>query len=177
MNYFKNTISHFGLVSKGMHWLMALLIIGLLAVGLYMTNLPAGEQKSTLYGWHKSFGIIILVLALLRVIWSLSNKTPSLNIVRYEQIAARCMHFILYILMIFMPLSGWIMSCAAGHPPSLFGMVTLPNIVAPNNELRDVFALMHQWIAYCLIVLIVIHVLAALKHHFIDKNDILRRML
>ena len=142
-----------------------------------MTDLPNGLQKLKLYGWHKAFGILVLGLALLRIIWRLSNKTPNLAIPKLELIAARLAHVGLYALMLAMPLSGWLMSSAAGLPPSFFGLFTLPSLVAPSDELRHVFGFMHQWFAYGLIALIAVHTLAALKHHFIDKDDILRRML
>lgn len=174
---FKNSETHFGFVAIIFHWLMALLIIGLLAVGLYMTGLPIGIQKLKLYSWHKAFAILVLTLAILRIIWRLSNKTPMLAIPKLELIAARLAHLALYALMLAMPLSGWIMSSAAGLAPSFFGLFTLPSLVAPNDELRQLFALIHQWLAYGLIAIIAVHTLAALKHHFIDKDDILRRMI
>ncbi|RUR11128.1 cytochrome b [Legionella sp. km772] len=142
-----------------------------------MTDLPIGIQKLKLYGLHKAFGILVLILAILRIIWRLSNKTPSLNIPKLELIAARLAHLALYILMLAMPISGWLMSSAAGLAPSFFGLFTLPNLVAPNDELREWFAFVHEWLAYGLIAIISVHTLAALKHHFIDKDDILRRMI
>jgi cytochrome b561 len=172
----KNDEYHYGLVAIIFHWLIAILIIGLLSVGLYMINLPIGIQKLKLYGWHKEFGILVLGLVILRVMWRLTNATPVLNLPWYERIGARLAHFALYILMLAMPLSGWLMSSAAGLSPSFFGLFTLPNLVAPNEELRELFAWAHEWLAYGLIAIIVVHTLAALKHHFIDKDDILRRM-
>lgn len=173
----KNSDTHFGIIAIIFHWLMAILIISLLAVGLYMTDLTIGIQKLKLYGLHKAFGILVLILAILRIIWRLSNKTPMLRIPKLELIAARLAHLALYAFMLAMPLSGWLMTSAAGLPPSFFGLFTLPSLVAPNDELRELFAQAHEWLAYGLITLIIIHTLAALKHHFIDKDDILRRML
>ncbi len=173
----KNNETHFGLIAILFHWLMALLIIGLLGVGLYMVNLPIGLEKLKLYGFHKEFGILVLSLAILRIIWRLSNKTPILNIPKLERIAARLAHLGLYFFMLAMPITGWFMSSAAGLPPSFFGLFTLPSLVAPNDELMKLFAFAHQWLAYGLIALIVVHTLAALKHHFIDKDDILKRMI
>jgi cytochrome b561 len=173
----KNDERHFGLVAILLHWLIAILIISLLAVGLYMADLPIGMQKLKLYGLHKAFGILVLALVILRVIWRITNPTPILNLPWYERIAARFAHLALYILMLAMPLSGWLMSSAAGLAPSFFGLFTLPTLVAPNAELRELFGAVHQWLAYGLIAMIIVHTLAALKHHFIDKDDILRRMV
>lgn len=173
----KNSETQFGPIAILLHWIMALLIIGLLYVGLYMVDLPAGEDKFKLYDMHKAFGIVVLSLAVLRIMWRLSNKTPVLDIPKLERIAARLAHFGLYCLMLAMPISGWLMSSAAGFKPSFFGLFTLPGLVAPNDELRHIFATAHQWLAYGLITLIIIHTIAALKHHFIDKDDILKRMI
>ena len=173
----KNDEHHFGLVAILLHWLMALLIIGMLAVGLYMVELPIGIQKLKIYGWHKEFGILVLMLVIFRILWRLTNPTPVLNLPWYERMGARLAHLALYVLMLAMPLSGWLMTSAAGLPPSFFGLFTLPSLVAPNDALRELFAWIHEWLAYGLITVIVIHTLGALKHHFIDKNDILRRMI
>lgn len=173
----KNSETHFGLIAILFHWVMALLIIGMLGVGLYMTDLPIGIQKLKLYGLHKAFGILVLILVILRIIWRLSNKTPLLTMPKLEVIAARLAHLALYALMLAMPLSGWLMTSAAGLPPSFFGLFTLPSLVAPNDDLRELFGFAHEWLAYGLIALIVLHTLAALKHHFYNKDDILRRMI
>lgn len=173
----KNSETHFGFIAIFLHWLMAILIIGLLTVGLYMTSLPIGLLKLKLYGWHKALGILVLTLIFLRIIWRLTNVTPILSLPWLERIAARLAHLALYVLMLAMPLSGWFMSSAADLPPSFFGLFTLPSLVAPNDELRQLFGLIHEWLGYGLITIIIIHTLAALKHHFIDKDDILRRMI
>lgn len=175
--HLKNSEHHFGLIAILFHWLMALLIIGLLTVGLYMTNLPIGMQKLKLYGLHKACGILVLGLVVLRVIWRILNTRPQLALPWLERVAARTAHWGLYFFMFAMPLSGWLMTSAAGLPPSFFGLFTLPSLVAPNVELREWFGLTHEWFAYGLITLIIIHTLAALKHHFINKDDILRRMI
>lgn len=172
----KNSDTRFGLVAKLLHWIIALLIISLLCVGLYMTSHPKTPQKMDLYGIHKEFGILVLILALSRVLWRLTNTIPRLLLPQWEQFAARLSHLVLYVLMIAMPLSGWLMSSAAGYTPSFFGIL-LPNLLAPNEGLRDIFAVAHEWLGYSLIAVIILHASAALKHHFIDKNDILKRML
>lgn len=173
----KNNTEHYGLIAKILHWVVALLIIGLLVLGLYMVRLPISLGKLKLYGWHKEFGLLVLALAMMRVTWRLINITPSLNLPSFEKWAARIVHWAFYGFMFAMPLSGWAITSAAGLPPSFFGLFTLPNLVAPNEELRELFETMHEWIGYGLIATIVLHTAAALKHHFIDKDDTLRRMI
>lgn len=173
----KNDHLHYGALTISLHWLIALLIIGMLSLGLYMVDLPIGVQKIKFYGWHKAFGTLVLALGIIRLLWRINNITPELNIPRWERLAARTMHWALYGFMLIMPITGWLMSSAAGFPVSFFGLFTLPDLIAPNEELRNFFGLAHEYLAYLLIAAIVIHIAAALKHHFIDKDDILRRMI
>jgi cytochrome b561 len=178
MMLIKNTEVRFGVGAIFLHWLMAVLIIGMLALGLYMTGLPVGVFKLKLYGIHKEFGVLILMLALLRIFWRLSNITPSLNsFPPWEKSAALLVHFAFYGFMVGIPLSGWFMSSAAGIPPSFFGLFTLPNLIAPDHEIVVFFKQTHKWLAYGLIATLCLHIAAALKHQFVDKDDIFRRML
>lgn len=175
---FKNTKDSFGIISIFLHWLMALLIIGLLAEGLYMTRIGISVQKLQLYGWHKELGVLVLILVIIRLIWRMENITPSLDALIYlEKLAARSMHVAFYLFMFLLPLTGWIVSSAAGLPVSFFGLFLLPDLVRPNEHLQQLFTEVHQWLAYGLILAICGHVAAALKHHFIDKDTILKRML
>lgn len=173
----KNSHKHFGVIAILLHWIMAVLIIGLLAVGLYMVSLPLGIQKLKLYGWHKELGLLALALVSLRFVWRLSNITPTLDLPWYEKITARLVHYLFYIFMFAMPITGWLVTSAAGFPASFFGLFTLPDLIAPNETLLEFFEEVHEWLGYGLIALISLHVLAALKHHFINKDDILKRML
>jgi cytochrome b561 len=174
----KNTEQRFGMAAITLHWLMAILLISLLALGLYMTRIPISALKLKLYGWHKELGVLALMLVTLRLGWRLGNITPTLSELPYwEKLAARSVHWIFYALMFAMPISGWLITSAAGLPVSFFGLFVLPNLIAPNEELRHLFAKIHEYLAYGLIAAICGHVVAALKHHFIDKDDIFRRML
>lgn len=171
-----NTRSQFGIVSKILHWFMAFLIIGMLIIGFYMSSLPLGTIKLELYGWHKEFGILVLFLVLVRLLWRIKNVDPELNIYWLERLAARSMHWALYILMFAMPLTGWLLTSAAGLAPSFFGLFSLPLLISPDRDKMMVLWIVHEWLAYGLIAALCIHTAAALKHHFIDKDDILRRM-
>jgi len=173
-----NTITRYGFITIFIHWLMAFIMIGMLAVGLYMVELPIGSLKLKLYGWHKAFGLLVLFLAAFRLVWRIVNMTPSLDSLPIlERLAARFVHWIFYIIMFAMPLTGWLITSAAGLPASFFGLFTMPNLIEPNEDLRLFFSSIHQFLAYGLIILIILHVSAALKHHFINKDDILRRMI
>lgn len=157
---------------------MALLIIGLLAIGLYMSDLPASAAKFKLYDLHKATGILVLMLAVARLGWRFSNSSPSLeHIAVWEARIATTLQWVFYALMIAMPLTGWFMSSASNHPVHFFGLAVLPDLIATNKNAADFFHTLHVIIGYSLIVLIVLHTSAALKHHFINKDDILKRML
>ena len=175
--HLKNSENRFGLIAILLHWIMAVLIIGLLGIGLYMVSLPIGFEKLKLYGWHKEYGFLVLGLVIFRLFWRLINITPHLSLPWFEIIAARLMHWAFYGFMLAMPITGWLITSAAGLPASFFGLFVLPNLIAPNEEFRQFFELVHKWLGYGLIVAIFLHACAALKHHFIDKDDILKRMI
>lgn len=177
--HLKNTDTRYGIIAYLLHWVMAILIIGLLVLGLYMTWIPISSLKLKLYGWHKEFGTLVLMLFFLRVAWRLSNITPLLpaTLPAWQQLAAHAVHFAFYIFMFAMPITGWLVTSAAGLPVSFFGLFVLPSLVTPSEENRLLFTEMHKWLAYGLIATIGAHVGAALKHHFINKDNILRRML
>lgn len=172
-----NKKNSFGLIAKLFHWVMAILIIGMLFVGIYMVDLPVSLQKVQIYGWHKAFGSLILGLALLRLVWRWMNVAPELSLPLFEKIAARLVHWTFYGFMLAMPLSGWLMSSASGLPVSFFGLFTMPDLIAPNQIHAQFFQFVHHWLGFALLATIFLHIAAALKHHFIDKDDILRRML
>ena len=175
----KNTANRYGLIAITFHWVIALLILGMLALGLYMVDLPISLNKLRLYGWHKEFGILILILAMLRIFWRYLNVAPVLptHLARLQKIAAKSAHYIFYFLMIAMPLTGWMMSSSAGVPVSFFGLFVLPDLVSANKNLSQLLASIHGWMAYFLIAMITLHVGAALQHHFYYKDDVLKRMM
>jgi cytochrome b561 len=173
----KNTINRYGLVAILLHWVMAILIIGLLILGLYMVRLPIGLEKLKLFGWHKEYGFLVLILVTIRILWRLINTTPKLLLPAWEKRAARGVHWLFYGFMFALPLTGWLISSAAGLPVSFFGLFTLPNLIGANEGLVELFEEAHEWLAYGLIAIILLHTAAALKHHFIAKDDILRRMI
>lgn len=172
-----NTKNRYGIVAILLHWLMALFIFSMLGVGLYMVSLPMSADKIQLYGMHKASGFMVLSLAVCRLLWRLNNVTPQLLLPKLEKLAATSVHWLLYGLIFAMPLSGWLMTSAAGLPVSFFGLFVIPTLIAPNTTALEIFRFAHMSLAFTLIGLIAVHTLAALKHHFYDNDDILRRIL
>ncbi len=173
-----NSKERYGLPAILLHWLMAVLIIGMLCLGLYMDSLPLGSDKLKLYSWHKEWGTVILALVVLRFLWKLTQISPLLpeTMPSWQVHAAKAGHAALYLLMVAMPLTGWMMSSAAGFPVSVFGWFTLPNLVAPNDELRKILSETHEYLAFILMAMIAGHVGAVILH-YLKKEPILQRML
>lgn len=176
---FKNTKTSYGLVNILLHWLMAFGYIALLAVGFIMTDMEDSDSKWQVYMLHKSFGFTILVFALFRLVWKLSGPVPTIDFFtkKYEVIAYKIGHFFLYFAMIGIPFSGWLMSSAADKSINYFNIATIPNITSPNENLAKLAREAHEIIAYFLIILIIGHVLVALYHHLIKKDNTIYRML
>ena len=182
MKPLKNTEQDFGLIAMSLHWMMALLIIVMLILGFSIAILPpvgVGPLKSNLVFIHKEIGVLILTLVAFRLIWRLFNVLPELapSIPTWQQTGARAVHIALYGFMFALPLSGWAMSSAAGFSVSYFGLFDLPYIVAPNRDKAMLFLEIHKWLAIGLIATLVLHIGAALFHHFINKDDTLKKML
>ena len=156
--------------AKTLHWLMAALLVGLLALGLYMTNLPFSPEKLKLYSWHKWAGVTVFLLLLFRLLWRIKNPPPPLpeSMPKALQLVAHAGHFGLYALMFAIPLSGWLMSSAKGFQTVYFGVLPIPDLIEKNKELGHLLAEVHETLSWLFIILLVGHVAAALKHHFID---------
>ena len=175
----KNTLHSYGAIAKAFHWVVAILILCLLAMGLTMTGMENNPDKFRLYGLHKSFGITVLALASLRLGWKAVNVSPLLpaTMDKLSVVVAKAVHGALYVMMFAMPITGWVMSSAKAFPVSVFGLFLLPNIVEPNKELGDLAVELHGILAWGLMGLIALHVAGALLHHFYYKDNILKRML
>jgi cytochrome b561 len=161
-----------------LHWLMAVLILGSFGVGLYMSDLPLSPTKLQIYSWHKWAGVTAFLLVLLRIVWRATHRPPALPAAmpRWQQVAAHGGHALLYLLMIAIPLSGWLMSSAKGFQTVYFGVLPIPDLLAKNKELGDLLKEVHETLNFLMIAIVAGHVGAALKHHFIDRDDILTRM-
>lgn len=177
-----NTKESYGTVAMALHWAMAGLLVGLVVLGLYMAQLPdAGFDKTKirLILLHKEFGIVALMLAGLRLAWRVGNLLPRLveGLPEWQQIAARFVHLCLYALMFAQPMTGWVMSSAAGIPVSFFGLFYLPDFVRHDESLFRFLLEVHQWLGYALTLLVAVHVGAALEHHLLLRDETLRKML
>ncbi len=169
--------SRYSTTAVWLHWLLALAIIGSLGVGLYMTSLPFSPTRLKLFNWHKWAGMTILILSALRLLWRLTHRPPpDLPMPAWQRLAAHGTHWALYVLFFAVPLVGWAYSSAAGFPIVLFGVLPLPDWVPVNRELADVLKACHHYFAYAMAALIVAHIAAALKHHFVDRDGLLHRM-
>jgi cytochrome b561 len=175
----RNSLARWGSVSQLLHWLIVVLIAVQVTLALVADDLPLGMKKLAMLARHKSFGITILALAILRLIWRWLNPTPVLpnTLKRYERVLASFTHGALYFLLFAMPISGWLMSSARGFPVSWFGLVQLPDLVPKDKTLYDALLTTHDWLAIALGAVVFLHIAAALKHHFVLKDDVLRRML
>ena len=173
-----NTTRYSG-TAKTLHWLIALMLLISLSVGLYMTGLKLSPEKLKLYSWHKWAGVTIFMLVVLRAIWRLFHTPPPLpaEMPAWQKYTAEATHYLLYALMFAIPLSGWLMSSAKGFQTVYFGVLPLPDLLQKNQELGELLTTVHEYLNYTLIGVAVLHAAAALKHHFIDKDDVLRRML
>lgn len=175
----KNDESRYGAVAQLFHWTIVVLIIVQFILANRAHDLPLGSAKVAVLAQHKSFGITILGLALLRLIWRWLNTVPAepLDLPQWQRIAARISHIALYALLLITPVIGWLMSSARNFPVSWFGLVTLPDFIAPDKAAYEVLHDTHELLAQTIFWLALLHMAAALKHHFIDKDNVLRRML
>ena len=177
------TSPRYSRVAVWLHWILAILLVGQFAGGKIMEFLEATPLKYELFQLHKSFGIIILLLSLLRLIWRLTHKAPPLpsGMKPFERLAAKLTHVGFYGLMIGIPLAGWIMVSASVTQIStkIFKLLPWPDVPGvPRSEgFGDVMKNVHEYMAYAAIILLILHVGAALKHHFVNKDDVLSRML
>ena len=170
--------THYHPIAKTLHWLMSILIIGLLALGLYMHELPLSPQKLELYSWHKWFGVTVFMLVWLRLAWRIAHPAPPppASLSPLLKNTARAAHSVLYGLMVLIPLSGWLMSSAKGFQTVWFGVLPIPDLLSRDKELGDLLQEVHESLNAALMLTLSGHVVAALYHHFVLKDDTLKRM-
>lgn len=174
----KNTSETYGSGARFFHWMMGVLIIGLIIVGYIMTDMVPGDDKWFLYAQHKAIGLIILALIPLRILWRLMNVQPPLpaTVPWWQQKASSLNILLLYACMLLMPISGFLMSILGGHPISFFNLFTiaaLPDKHPLAGSAHDI----HIAFAYVISGAIILHLLAGLYHHFVLKDTVLKRML
>jgi cytochrome b561 len=170
--------SHYTRTAVALHWLVTGLVLAALFMGWTMTSMEISPGRLKLYNYHKWVGVTVLALALLRIVWRLTHRPPPLETMpRWQQISAHAGHGLLYLLMLAVPLSGWAYSNASGYAIMYLGKVPLPNLVDKDKQLAAQLVEVHEVLAIAFAVLVLLHVLAALQHHFLHKDQTLRRML
>jgi cytochrome b561 len=176
----RNGAESFGWVSRVFHWTMAALIVGMLAFGTYIGHMQPSLSNLWLYGLHKSIGLSLLTLTLFRLLWHRLSPPPdslTQGIPRWQMRASSAVHMLLYVLMISIPLSGWIASSATGLDVVFFGEVTVPPIAPTSEAWENTFFFLHHVLTRLLMACLVLHIAGALHRHLVRKDTTLRRML
>ncbi|HOX72988.1 MAG TPA: cytochrome b [Dokdonella sp.] len=174
----KSTENRWGSVARMLHWLMALAIIGNGIVGLVMDEMPRGMSKLNTFAIHKSIGLTVLALLVLRASWRLFDRKPDDEpMPRWQRLAAHATHGVLYLLMLAIPLSGWIYNSAHGYALQWFKLFNLPALSEKNDALSDFAGDAHEILFWVLVVVLVAHVGGALVHHWFERDNTLLRML
>jgi cytochrome b561 len=174
----RNTSVRYGSVAQFLHWAVLALLVVQVVLGKVAHELPVGFERLVMMSRHKSLGITILGIAVLRLLWRfLDRPPPPPAMPRWQQLAASLNHWALYALLFVLPLTGWLTSSAANRPVSWWGLVQLPDFVAPDAGLKETFEETHELLVNVLFVLVAVHVAAVMKHQFIDRDGLIRRML
>ena len=166
-------------IGKALHWITALIVLGMIPVGIVMTNIGSGALQNQLFDLHRSFGVVVFVLAVWRVVVRLYHGAPApyAGLTRFEAIASAITHYGLYILLLAMPLIGWLMTSAYRVDVSVFGLFALPHLAPKDEELFKLFQRMHFAGAIAMTLLVLLHIAGAVKHTLINKDVVLWRML
>ena len=175
----KNTSESYGTLTIILHWLMAIIIIALVFIGFYMADMEDGDDKWQIYDMHKATGVSVLVLALFRWLWMLSNDKPKPlpGWSTAEVAISHATKWLLMIMMLVMPIAGVTMSLTSGHDISFFGLFTIAAFAEENKPLAEIAHEIHEIGALVIAVTIGLHILAAFKHHFLKKDNTVGRML
>jgi len=162
-----------------LHWIVAILILANLTLGFYAVELPLSPRKLELFSWHKWIGVTVFLLAGARLLWRLRHEPPPLPqaMKAWERRAAHLSHGLLYVLFFAVPLTGWLFSSAAGFQTVYLEVLPIPDLLGKDKELAEILKLVHHGAAYALTAVVAVHAAAAMKHHFVDRDDVLARML
>lgn len=165
-------------ISVVFHWLMAAIIVATWSIAIVVSDMPLSPARITGYSWHKWLGVTVFFLVLLRLVWRATHPAPQLEIKMpaWQERAMQLTHIALYLLMIVIPLVGWLMSSAKGYTVNYFGLFELPDLLSKDKALGHQLKDLHEYLADVLVALVCLHVLAALKHQFIDRDGLLSRM-
>ena len=171
------SIARYSAVAIAMHWLLAIAIIGTFCVGLYMADMGMSPTRLKLFNWHKWAGMTIFALSGLRLLWRLTHRPPAdLPMPAWQRRAAHWTHLALYELFFAVPLAGWAYSSATGFPIVVYGLIPLPDFVPVDKAMAEVLKTSHHLLAFALATAVLLHIAAAFKHQFIDRDGLLQRM-
>jgi len=176
----RNTQTHYGTISKSLHWLLAMALVAQFALGWYMTELSYYDRwYKDAFEIHKACGMLLWLLALLRILWAIYDHPPPLvsSMKNAERLAAKASHSTLYLMTLLIPLSGYLISSAKGHGINMFGLFEIPALLPAIKRMEELAGKAHYFFAFGTAWLVVVHILAALKHHFIERDDTLNRMI
>lgn len=176
----KNSKQGYGLVAILLHWLMALLVIALFASGYYMVDLDYySKWYNTLPWWHKAVGMAAFLMLVFRIGWAIANPKPAAlsNYQRWEMVAAKITHYAFYLLLLLISITGYFITTAKGAPIDFFGWFEIPAIMKLDHDPAEWMGKIHEYAAYVVAALFLLHVCASVKHHFIDKDITFARML
>jgi cytochrome b561 len=167
-----------GAIAKFFHWIMALAILGNGIWGLWMTTMSPSMSKISVYALHKSIGLTVLALFLLRLLWRIVDRAPPDEPAPlWQRWAAHAVHTALYVLIVALPLSGWLYNSLHGYPLQWFKLFSVPALAAKNDDMAHLAHAVHEYLFWLLVLVLVAHVGAAVKHHVFDRDNVLRRML
>ena len=175
-----NIDAAYGLVTRVLHWTVAVLIIALLCLGWYMVDLSYYDRwYNTSLEWHKALGMVALVAGAVKLCWAMGSRAPAplVSMAAWERSSARAMHWTLFAMMVAIPATGYIISTSAGEGIAVFGWFEVPAVLASNEGLRDLAITLHYYLAYITAFLVMLHATVALKHQFVDRDGTLRRIL
>lgn len=172
-----NNSHSYGGLAIVLHWMSALLILAVLLLGWKMGDMSKGPDKLLVMGWHQTVGICVMTLAVLRLVWRKAHTVPSMSMATRTDKLAAWVQIVLYLLMLVIPVMGYLTTSFGGHSLVLFGSVHVPLLTAINLDVHESLSDAHQALAYVMLALIALHAAGALKHHFILRDDVLTRML
>ncbi|HQS57573.1 MAG TPA: cytochrome b [Gallionellaceae bacterium] len=162
-----------------LHWLIALLVFVTFPVGVIMSDMALSPDKLKLLSYHKWLGVTVFILLVVRLVWRVAHRPAPLDVAmpHWQMLAAKAVHVLLYVLLFAIPLSGWLMSSAKGFQTVYLGVLPLPDLLARDKVLGDALSALHQVLNITMLLLVIAHIAAALKHHFVDRDGTLVRML
>ncbi|TFH92465.1 cytochrome b [Vibrio ouci] len=174
----ESEVKNYNALARAIHWLSAIVVIGMFAVGLWMVDLSYySEWYRTAPHWHKSIGLLLAAVTVIRLVWKFVTPSPRVEGASYEVVGAKLAHLVMYVILLVLPISGYLISTEDGRGIDVFNWFTIPGLGALFEGQADMAGQIHFYAAWALILIAAVHAIAALKHHFINKDNTLRKMI